>query len=196
MSAGAAAGCFESHGRIGGRDASMADEALQLLDDCFDFLAEALDQPAPREWDAFCGGCTASDPPDPHDSDIIATYFLGLSAQAAETLNPYLERFTQLDYTPEQRAASKSDFESQLSLRNQRRRRLVPLRLHGIQDRICPDCFAATVAHRCWAQPLVQQCSCIAQLRRLARRVRNALRGAPSWNAQKHILFGSGKPAR
>jgi hypothetical protein len=56
------------------------------------------------------GGYIASDPADPHNSDIIGSHFIGLSAAAAKKAAVYFARYPDPDFAPDPRAASQAGF--------------------------------------------------------------------------------------
>jgi glycosyl transferase family 25 len=102
-------GCFTTHREIITEAAEQGQSVLIFEDDC-DFTPAAKNYRLEGPWDVFYGGYTASDPANPHNSDIIGSHFIGLSAAATKKAAVYFARYPDPDFAPDPRAASEPGF--------------------------------------------------------------------------------------
>lgn len=75
------------------QNAAAAGESLLILeDDCY-FTDHAAQYRTDERWDIFYGGYEASDPNDPHGSEvIIGAHMMGFSARGARLMADYLDK--------------------------------------------------------------------------------------------------------
>jgi glycosyl transferase family 25 len=93
------------------RNAADAGKSVLILEDDCDFiLPQAIRCEPPEECDVFYGGYAASDPTDPHNSDIIGSHFMGFSAKAASVAVSYLTDYLRPDFKGDPRAASEPGY--------------------------------------------------------------------------------------
>lgn len=104
-------GCFSSHLAIL-QEAAQAGHSLLILEDDCDFLmSEVAAYRPPENWDIFYGGYQASDPDNPHESDIIGSHFMGFSKRGASVAASYLSRFLESDFPLDAHAAAEPGFD-------------------------------------------------------------------------------------
>ena len=94
------------------REAGEAGQSILIFEDDCDFLfPQVLEFEMPAEWDIFYGGYVASNPADPHNSDIIGSHFMGFSPRAAKAAADYLTAYLEPDFPPDPGAAMEPGFD-------------------------------------------------------------------------------------
>ncbi len=104
-------GCFLSHMNVLIEAAAAGESVLVLEDDCDFAVPAALDVKVPADCDVYWGGYVASDPSNPHDSDIIGAHCVGFSARAAAACAAYMQTFFDPDFVGDPRAASEPGYD-------------------------------------------------------------------------------------
>jgi glycosyl transferase family 25 len=102
-------GCFHSHLAILEEAAAAGQSVLILQDDC-EFLPSIRNDVLPPDCDIFYGGYLASNPDDPHASDIIGAHCMGFSARAAGEASTYLKKLLDPAFPPDPQAAAQPGF--------------------------------------------------------------------------------------
>ena len=102
-------GAFLSHLEIL-KDARASHGSVLVLEDDCDFLPEIRSFNMPP-CDIFYGGFEASNPAEPHSSDIIGAHCMGFSALAAKLAADYLESLIQPPFVSDAKAASEPGFD-------------------------------------------------------------------------------------
>lgn len=104
-------GCFQSHFTILEEAAEAGQSVLILEDDCDFVLPQAAEFALPDDCDVFYGGYVASDPANPHESDIIGSHFMGFSKRAAKLAVEYLSGFVQPEFKADPRAVAEQGYD-------------------------------------------------------------------------------------
>jgi len=104
-------GAFLSHLTLLREAAGKQQTILILQDDCEFLPGEIETYRPPANWDIFYGGYVASDPDNPHDSDIIGAHFMGFSPRAAEVAVDYLTRYLEPDFPSDPQAAAQPGYD-------------------------------------------------------------------------------------
>ena len=99
-------GCFLGHRQLLNEAASQNSGIFIIQDDCV-FIVDRVSIP---DCDIFYGGFEASDPSDPHHSDIIGAHCMAFSPLAARLASEYLEDYLKLGFSPDPQAAQESSY--------------------------------------------------------------------------------------
>lgn len=94
-------GCFLSHRQLLTEAAKQNTGIFIIQDDC----AFTVDRVSIPDSDIFYGGFEASDPSDPHHSDIIGAHCMAFSPLAARLASEYLKDYLEPNFAPDPQAA-------------------------------------------------------------------------------------------